>query len=134
MRIPPGETVPTRTPCGASRPAGPLPYVRRVALAAAQAGVPSHSGIRAWIDAPCTIAPRPAAAIAGTLVAMAAWRNARLASEERASILVGAETGREVEPAVIDPGTGLPVTDPRFVFTAGPAAGDEMRARYPGSA
>ncbi|MFF2083767.1 winged helix-turn-helix transcriptional regulator [Nocardia sp. NPDC058176] len=64
------------------------------------------------------------------LVAMAAWRNAQLAPGERAMILVDAETGREVEPAVIDPGTGLAVSDPRFAFTAGPAAGAQMRARY----
>lgn len=64
------------------------------------------------------------------LVAMAAWRNAQLAPEDRAMILVDAGTGREVEPAVIDPTTGLPVSDPRFVFTAGPAAGEQMRERY----
>jgi hypothetical protein len=33
---------------------------------------------------------------------------------------------------VIDPETGLDVSDPRFVFTAGPAAGVQMRARYAG--
>lgn len=64
------------------------------------------------------------------LVAMAAWRNAQLPPERRAMVLVDAETGREVEPEVIDPVTGLPVQDPRFVFAAGPAAGPEMRARY----
>lgn len=66
------------------------------------------------------------------LVAMAAWRNAQLLPEQRAMILVDSETGQEVEPAVIDPGSGLGVEDPRFVFTAGPAAGPEMRARYDG--
>jgi DNA-binding HxlR family transcriptional regulator len=64
------------------------------------------------------------------LVAMAAWRNEQLPQDERAMILVDAETGREVEPAVIDPESGLSVSDPRFVFTAGPAAGHQMRARY----
>lgn len=64
------------------------------------------------------------------LVAMAAWRNAQLAPDERAMILVDATTGREVEPVVIDPRSGKPVSDPRFVFAAGPAAGDEMRSRY----
>ncbi|MFJ2506801.1 winged helix-turn-helix transcriptional regulator [Arthrobacter citreus] len=66
------------------------------------------------------------------LVAMAAWRNAQLLPEQRAMILVDSETGQEVEPAVIDPGSGLGVEDPRFVFAAGPAAGPEMRARYDG--
>lgn len=64
------------------------------------------------------------------LVAMAAWRNAQLAPEERAMILVDTETGREIEPAVIDPETGLAVSDQRFAFTAGPAAGAQMRGRY----
>ncbi|WP_420098927.1 winged helix-turn-helix transcriptional regulator [Corynebacterium sp.] len=64
------------------------------------------------------------------LVAMAAWRNSQIAPEDRAMILVDAETGREVEPVVIDPVTGLPVSDRRFAFTAGPAAGEQMRARY----
>ncbi|MCR1784001.1 helix-turn-helix transcriptional regulator [Nocardioides carbamazepini] len=64
------------------------------------------------------------------LVAMAAWRNEQLAPSERAMVLVDTETGREVEPETIDPVTGLPVSDPRFAFRAGPAAGEEMRARY----
>lgn len=64
------------------------------------------------------------------LVAMAAWRNAQLAPDERAMVLVDAETGSEVEPVTIDPVTGAPVSDPRFVFRSGPAAGPEMRERY----
>lgn len=64
------------------------------------------------------------------LVAMAAWRNAQLAPEDRAMILVDSTTGREVEPILVDPETGLEASDPRFRFTAGPAAGDQMRARY----
>ncbi|MGI5218280.1 winged helix-turn-helix transcriptional regulator [Nocardia sp. CA-290969] len=64
------------------------------------------------------------------LVALAAWRNAQLAPEERAMILVDSETGREVEPVVIEPVSGASVADPRFVFAAGPAAGPEMRERY----
>ena len=64
------------------------------------------------------------------LVVMAAWRNAQLDPEERAMILVDSETGREVEPIVVDADTGLPVSSPRFVFTSGPAAGPEMTTRY----
>lgn len=67
------------------------------------------------------------------LVALAAWRNAQLDPAERAMILVDTETGREVEPAVIDPATGLSVAAERFAFTAGPAAGPQMRNRYAGS-
>lgn len=64
------------------------------------------------------------------LVAMAAWRNEQLAPSERAMVLVDVTTGDEVEPVTIDPVTGLSVSDPRFAFRSGPAAGPEMRARY----
>ncbi|WP_405147844.1 helix-turn-helix transcriptional regulator [Sphaerisporangium sp. NBC_01403] len=65
------------------------------------------------------------------IVAMAAWANARLAPEERSMILVDAATGQEVEPVVIDAKTGRRLDDSRaYVFTAGPAAGPAMRARY----
>lgn len=64
------------------------------------------------------------------LVAMAAWRNEQLAPSERAMVLVDTETGREVEPETIDPVTGVSVSDPRFAFRAGPAASQQMRARY----
>ncbi|MFG1705260.1 winged helix-turn-helix transcriptional regulator [Nonomuraea sp. M3C6] len=65
------------------------------------------------------------------IVAMAAWGNARLAPEQRSMILVDADTGEEVEPVVIDAKTGRRLDDSRaYVFTAGPAAGPAMRARY----
>ncbi|QAY73662.1 transcriptional regulator [Agromyces protaetiae] len=64
------------------------------------------------------------------LVAMAAWRNEQLAPSERAMVLVDSETGREVEPVTIDPVSGVSVSDPRFAFRSGPAAGEQMRARY----
>lgn len=64
------------------------------------------------------------------LVAMVAWRNAQLAPEERSMILVDSETDQEVEPVVVDANSGLPVSDSRFAFRAGPSAGPEMRARY----
>lgn len=64
------------------------------------------------------------------LVAMAAWRNAQLAPADRAMVLIDADTGREVQPEVVDPVTGRSVGDPRYVFAAGPAAGEQMRARY----
>lgn len=64
------------------------------------------------------------------LVAMAAWRNEQLAPSERAMVLVDTATGREVAPKTIDPLTGVSASDPRFAFRAGPAAGEQMRARY----
>lgn len=64
------------------------------------------------------------------LVVMAAWRNEQLAPSERAMVLVDTETGHEVQPVTIDPATGISVADPRFAFRSGPAAGEQMRARY----
>jgi len=66
------------------------------------------------------------------LVAMAAWRNAQLAVEDRSMILVDAESGREVDPVVVDASTGERVDGPGFVFTSGPAASPIMRQRYQG--
>ncbi|GAA0986259.1 helix-turn-helix domain-containing protein [Acrocarpospora macrocephala] len=65
------------------------------------------------------------------IVAMAAWGNARLAPGQRSMILIDAATGEEVEPVVVDAKTGRRLEDSRtYVFTAGPAAGPGMRARY----
>ncbi|MEU5841121.1 helix-turn-helix domain-containing protein [Rhodococcus sp. NPDC047139] len=64
------------------------------------------------------------------LVALAAWRNAQLPPHERSMILIDSRTGREVDPVVVDASTGERVDDPRYVYTAGPAAGPEMRERY----
>lgn len=46
-------------------------------------------------------------------------------------ILVDAETGEEVEPVVVDATTGRRLDDSdAFVYAAGPAASELMRARY----
>jgi DNA-binding HxlR family transcriptional regulator len=66
------------------------------------------------------------------LVALAAWRNAQLAPDERAMILVDTRTGQEAEPVVVDAVTGERVDGPHFAFTSGPAAGPVMRERYEG--
>ncbi|MBO3750597.1 helix-turn-helix transcriptional regulator [Streptosporangiaceae bacterium NEAU-GS5] len=68
------------------------------------------------------------------LIALAAWRNAQLDPEERSMILVDAHTGREIEPVLVDAGTGERVGGAEHVFTAGPAAGPVMRQRYEGAA
>ncbi|MFJ4821656.1 winged helix-turn-helix transcriptional regulator [Streptomyces bacillaris] len=65
------------------------------------------------------------------IVALAAWGNARLAPEQRSMILVDAASGDEVEPVVVDAASGRRLDDSdAYVFTAGPAAGPAMRARY----
>ena len=65
------------------------------------------------------------------IVALAAWGNQHLAPEERSMVLVDVATGEEVEPVVVDARTGRSLDDGEaFAFTAGPAAGPGMRARY----
>ncbi|OKI22889.1 transcriptional regulator [Nocardiopsis sp. TSRI0078] len=65
------------------------------------------------------------------VVTLAAWGNSRLAPEERRMILVDAKSREEVEPIVVDAVTGRRLDDAdTYVFTAGPAAGPEMRERY----
>jgi DNA-binding HxlR family transcriptional regulator len=66
------------------------------------------------------------------IVSLAAWGNQRLEPDERAMILVDAETREEVEPVVVDRATGRRVDGEGFVFTSGPAASEAMRARYSG--
>lgn len=68
------------------------------------------------------------------LVALAGWRNAQLAPQERSMILVDSRTGREVEPVVVDAVTGERVDGPQYVYAAGPSAGAAMRKRYEGVA
>jgi DNA-binding HxlR family transcriptional regulator len=65
------------------------------------------------------------------IVALAAWGNARLDPAERSMILVDAVTGEEAEPVVVDRASGRPLDGDDFIFTAGPAASNAMRARYP---
>jgi DNA-binding HxlR family transcriptional regulator len=65
------------------------------------------------------------------IVALAAWGNRRLDPQDRSMILVDAETGEEAEPVVVDARTGKRLDDSEaYVFTAGPAASEGMRARY----
>lgn len=65
------------------------------------------------------------------IVTPAAWGNSRLAPEERSMILVDAVSGRQVEPVVVDAGTGRRLDDSdAYVFTSGPAASGAMRDRY----
>lgn len=66
------------------------------------------------------------------IITLAAWGNERLAPEDRTMILVDSETGKEVEPVVVDQATGRRIDGPDFVFTSGPAASPAMRKRYEG--
>ncbi|MFF2076130.1 winged helix-turn-helix transcriptional regulator [Kitasatospora sp. NPDC058162] len=65
------------------------------------------------------------------IVSLAAWGNSRLAPEQRSMVLVDALSGEEVEPVVVDAKTGHRLDDcGAYVFAAGPAASQAMRARY----
>ncbi|MFI6692974.1 winged helix-turn-helix transcriptional regulator [Streptomyces sp. NPDC050433] len=65
------------------------------------------------------------------IVALTAWGNSRLAPEERSMVLVDATTGEEVDPIVVDASTCRRLDDSdAYVYAAGPAASDAMRARY----
>ncbi|MEV6592295.1 winged helix-turn-helix transcriptional regulator [Streptomyces acidicola] len=66
------------------------------------------------------------------IITLAAWGNSRLAPEQRSMILIDTGSGEEVEPVVVDAQTGRRLDDSHaYVFTAGPAAGPAMQARYP---
>jgi DNA-binding HxlR family transcriptional regulator len=64
------------------------------------------------------------------IITLAAWGNERLAPEDRTMILIDGETGKEVEPVVVDQATGRRIDGPDFVFTSGPAASPAMQKRY----
>jgi DNA-binding HxlR family transcriptional regulator len=61
------------------------------------------------------------------LLAMLTWGNRHFAPEGRSVVLVDTETGREVDPILVDPATGLPVTDRRYRTVPGPAASEATR-------
>jgi DNA-binding MarR family transcriptional regulator len=66
------------------------------------------------------------------ILALAAWGNSRLAPEKRSMIVVDVNSGEEVEPVIVDAGTGRRLDDSdTYVFAAGPAASSAMRDRYP---
>jgi len=66
------------------------------------------------------------------IIALAAWGNGRLATNERSMVLVDSETGVEAEPVLVDRASGRRVDGPDFVFSAGPAASKPFRDRYAG--
>lgn len=63
------------------------------------------------------------------LVAMLAWGNRHFAPEGASVQIVDAATGAVAEPIVVDRATGRPLTEPEYVITAGPAAGEGVRRR-----
>ena len=67
------------------------------------------------------------------LLAMLAWGNRHFAPEGRSVVLIDSETGREVDPILVDPLSGQPVTNRRFRTVAGPAADEATRRQLAGA-
>src|SRR5579875_3858645 len=63
------------------------------------------------------------------LLAMLAWGNRHFAPEGASVQIVEAESGRVVDPVLVDAATGRPVTEPGYVVAPGPAAGARTRER-----
>lgn len=61
------------------------------------------------------------------LVSLLAWGNKWLAPEGRAVMLRDRDTGAEVEPAMVDSGSGRQLTRRSLVLSAGPAADRSLR-------
>ncbi len=68
------------------------------------------------------------------IVAMQAWGNKHFAPEGASVMLVNAKTGKPADPVLVDRKTGLPLTKPDYVITAGPAAGESTKRKLAASA
>lgn len=63
------------------------------------------------------------------LHALMAWGNRHLSPEGLSMFLTDEQTGRMVEPVIVDANTGTPITHERHVVCAGPIANERLRAR-----
>jgi DNA-binding HxlR family transcriptional regulator len=61
------------------------------------------------------------------ILAMLAWGNRHFAPEGKSVILIDSETGREVDPVLVDPVTGRSVIEYPYITVAGPAADERTR-------
>ena len=68
------------------------------------------------------------------VLAMLAWGNRHYAPEGKSVLLIDGETGREVDPVLVDPATGRSVTEYPYRTVAGPAADERTRRRLATSA
>ncbi|MGH1565471.1 winged helix-turn-helix transcriptional regulator [Mumia sp. DW29H23] len=66
----------------------------------------------------------------GVVLSLLAWGNRGLAPDERAVVLTDRDTGREVEPVLVDAATGTPLSQMRLAAAPGPAASATMRGRF----
>lgn len=63
------------------------------------------------------------------LLALLAWGNKHFAPEGASVVLMDEETGRQVEPLMVDALSGKPISGRHYVLAAGPAASPEIHAR-----
>lgn len=61
------------------------------------------------------------------MLALLAWGNRHFAPEGRSVMLIDGETGREIDPVLVDPVTGRRVADHPYITVAGPAADERTR-------
>jgi DNA-binding HxlR family transcriptional regulator len=64
------------------------------------------------------------------LVTLLVWGNKHFAPEGESVVIVNRESGERADPILVDRASGLPLSDPIFTTTAGPAADQQIRARY----
>ena len=64
------------------------------------------------------------------MLALYAWSEQHVTGNARKLALVDRTTGEGVDPILVDRATGRPLEELDVAFTAGPNAGDGMRARY----
>jgi DNA-binding HxlR family transcriptional regulator len=68
------------------------------------------------------------------LLALNAWGSAVMDPDERTVVVVEAETGRALDPVLVDRATGEPIDLAKVRFAAGPGASEGMRGRLAGVA
>ena len=66
------------------------------------------------------------------LVALMAWGNKHFAPEGASVLLINRKTGATVDPILVDPASGRPISDPDYMFAPGPAAPERTRLRDAG--
>jgi DNA-binding HxlR family transcriptional regulator len=64
------------------------------------------------------------------IVSLLAWGNRHFAPEGPSVMLVNRKTGAAVEPILVDPATGRPISEPDYAMVPGPAAGARVREKY----
>jgi len=64
------------------------------------------------------------------IVALYSWGIKHTHLDNRSVVLLDQDSGTEIEPVYIDRRSGKPLRDINAVFTAGPAATDQMRRRH----